>query len=223
MNRSAQLRVLALIAAGVALVAGVVITQRADQGIDILGRLGPTAGPDSTGHVRAQRAYLEQAAAAAPGRPAAGLVSMARLVTAAEASTLVDGMTPTAVFVRFPDSDPEVFLLTKTITETLETRAGELADAIRSEISGLEAQLRDASGGQRALLETSLTQRRRALEQTRPECACVYALGVEGATLAELAALARRAEVLLVDVPRPVVADLKGWELNPILPPDRSA
>lgn len=220
MTRSVELRALALIAAAVALVGGLVITQRADQGIDILGRLGPTAGPDSTGHVRAQRAYLEQAAAAAPRRPAAGLASMARFVTAAEASTLVEAMTPTAVFVRFPDSDPEVFLLTKTITETLATRAAELADAIQGEIASLGAQLRDANGGQRALLEASLAQRRRALEQTRPECACIYALGVEGATLADLAALARRPEVLLVDVPRPVVADLKGWELNPILPQD---
>lgn len=213
---------LALLAAAVALVAASVVSQRADDGIDIRGRLGPTAGPNSLGHVRAQRAYLERAADAAPGRAAAGLVSMSRFVNAGEATSLVDGMKATAVFVQFPDNPPEVFLLTKPIAETLTTRAKELADVVRAEIVALDAQLRDAEGAQRALLEGSLSKRRQTLEALRPDCACVYALGVEETTLGALARLQERSEVLLVDVPKPVVPDLKGWELNPILPSQAS-
>ena len=122
------------------------------------------------------------------------------------------------MFVQFPDDAPEVFLLTKPIAETIATRAKELGDAVRAEIVSLEAQLRDAQGPQRELLEGSLAKRRVALEALGPECACVYAMGVEGTTLGALARLQTHSDVLLVDVPRPVVADLEGWELNPILP-----
>lgn len=218
MNRTAQLRLLALLAAAIGLVAGSVVTQRADTGIEIRGRLGPTAGPNSLGHVRSQRAYLERAARDAPGKPAAGLVSTSRFVNAGEASSLVEGMEATAVFVQFPDNAPEVFLLTKPITATITTRAKELADAVRAEIVSLDAQLRDAQGPQRELLEGSLSKRREALGALGPDCACVYAMGVEGTTLGALARLQAHADVLLVDVPRPVVAGLEGWELNPILP-----
>lgn len=223
MNRTAQLRLLALLAAAIGLVAGSVITQRADnEGIEIRGRLGPTSGPNSLGHVRSQRAYLERAARDASNRAAAGLVSMSRFVNADEASSLVKGMDATAVFVQFPESGPEVFLLTKPITETIATRAKELADAVRAEIVSLEVQLRDAQGPQRELLEGSLDKRQEALDALGPDCACVYAIGVEGTTLGALAQLQRHSDVLLVDVPRPVVADLEGWELNPILPAQRS-
>jgi hypothetical protein len=219
MNRTAQLRLLALLAAAIGLVAGSVITQRADDGgIEIRGRLGPTAGPNSLGHVRSQRAYLERVAGTEPQRPAAGLVSTARFVNAGEATSLVDGMEATAVFVQFPDNAPEVFLLTKPISETIATRAKELADAVRAEIVSLEAQLRDTQGPQRELLEGSLAKRRVALESLGPDCACVYGIGVEGTTLGALARLQEHSDVLLVDVPQPVVPDLKGWELNPILP-----
>lgn len=219
MNRTAQLRFLALAAAAIGLVAGSVITQRADDGgIEVRGRLGPTAGPNSLGHVRSQRAYLERVAQSSPSKPAAGLVSTARFVSAQEAASLVEGMDATAVFVQFPDNGPEVFLLTKSISETLATRAKELGDAVRAEIVSLEVQLRDADGPQRELLEGSLAKRREALGAVGPECACVYAIGVEGTTLGALAQLQQHSDVLLVDVPNPVVADLKGWELNPILP-----
>jgi len=219
MNRTAQLRLLALLAVAIGLVAGSVVTQRADDsGIEIRGRLGPTAGPNSLGHVRSQHAYLERAARAAPGRPAAGLVSMSRFVDAGEATSLVEGMDATAVFVQFPDNAPEVFLLTKSISETIATRAKELGDAVRAEIVSLEAQLRDTQGPQRELLEGSLSKRREALNVLAPDCACVYAIGVEGTTLGALARLQGHSDVLLVDVPQPAVPDLKGWELNPILP-----
>jgi hypothetical protein len=48
----------------------------------------------------------------------------------------------------------------------------------------------------------------------------VFAFVLSGTTLGRLADLQASADVRLVDVPDPVVADLRGWELTPLLPKD---
>lgn len=222
MTHSAQLRVLALLAAAVALVAALVVTQRSADGLRIQGRIGPTPGPNSTGHIQTQRAYLDRLAASSPEAQAAGLVSFSRFVTAGEAAALIEGMEATAVFVRFPQEQPDALVLSRPMVSTVAARAREIAAAVREEVEGLERQLAAAPPEQRALLETSLTRRREALAQIGPDCACVYAAGAQGTTVAALARLQQRSEVALVDVPRPLVADLKGWQLTPIVPAQRA-
>ncbi|MGH7856208.1 MAG: hypothetical protein ACREQY_02685, partial [Candidatus Binatia bacterium] len=68
-----------------------------------------------------------------------------------------------------------------------------------------------------------LAQRRAALEGTAPECACLYAVVLNGATVRRLAEVQSSDAVRLVDVPDPLVDDLSGWELTPIFPAAGSA
>lgn len=65
----------------------------------------------------------------------------------------------------------------------------------------------------RASVEATL--REEGLDAT---CRCVYAALVGGTTLADLLRLSQSPDARLVDVSRPPRADLRGWELRPILP-----
>lgn len=218
MKTASQLRMQAFAAAAVALLAATVLTLDGDGEARVAGRLGPTPGPNSAGHVEAKRSYLDRIARAEPGREAAGLVSFTRLLPATEVEPMVADMDATVVFVMLPEGEPEAIALTRPLRETVAARAEEVADDVRAEIVSLEAELARAPEAEREELDAALERRRLALDALRADCACVYALGVEGATLAELAALQGREEVLLVDVPDPVATDLSGWQLTPILP-----
>lgn len=209
MNRRWALAALAVVAVG--LVAGTVLTLRSGDGDapPIAGRLGPTPGPDSEGHIVAKRAYLDTLARRDPDTVGAGLVSFSRLLPATEASSVLRNMTPTAVFVKFAAGEPEALQVTDTLEAAVAARAEELAAVTRAEIEALEGQ-----GGDHELLE----QRRTAFAETTPGCACVYAVAVEGVAVGRLAELGGRDEVRLVDVPDPLTDDLGGWELTPVFP-----
>lgn len=218
MSPTVQLRIQALIAAAVALIAATAFTMRDDDAIRIRGTLAPTAGPNSLGHIRGKSAYLARIAAASPDRAAAGLVSFSRPAPAAEVARLTEGMEVTAAFVKFPQGEPDTLLVERPLTEAVAERAREVGDVIRAEIVSLDAQLREAQEPEREQIEASIDSRRQALADSGPDCACVYAVAVEATTLAALHRLQQRDEVLLVDVPDPVVDDLAGWELRPVLP-----
>lgn len=49
-------------------------------------------------------------------------------------------------------------------------------------------------------------------------CACVYGFLITGTTVGDLRALQSRPDVRLADMTDPPRADLRGWELRPILP-----
>jgi hypothetical protein len=219
MKRTTQLRLQALIAAAVALVAASAMTLDSDDAVRLRGRLGPTPGPNSIGHVEGKRAYLNRIASADPDRSAAALVSFSRFVPASAARSVASDMEIKAVFVQFPGNEPDVFRVTNNAVEReVQFGASELADVIRAEITSIEAQLRTAQGAERDSLNTSLEERRKAFDTLRADCACVYAVAVQETTLSALAQLQQRSEVLLVDVPEPTTDDLTGWELRPILP-----
>lgn len=194
----------------VALVVATVVTLRSGGGgPPLAGRLGPTPGPDSEGHIAAKSAYLEALARREPDAAGAGLVSFSRLLAAAEASSLLGDLRVSAAFVSFPVADPEAVAVEDTLEAAVALRADELARVTMAEIEALER-----SGGDPDLLE----QRRAALAATARDCPCVYAVAVEGATVARLAALQRLEEVRLVDVPDPLTDTLRGWELTPVFP-----
>lgn len=212
MNRRWALIALAVVAVG--LVTATILTLRSDggngDGRPVAGRLGPTPGPDSDGHIRTKRVYLADLARRDPEARGAGLVSFSRLMPAQEASTLLGGMRATAAFVRFPAGEPEAIQVEDALTPDVAARATELADITRAEIEALE--------GQGSSDREPVEQRRQALAGTTPECACVYAVAVEGVTVRRLAELQGRDEVRLVDVPEPLTDDLGGWELTAIFP-----
>jgi hypothetical protein len=219
MKRVTQLRLQAFAAIAVGLVAAASLSGDRDGATTrIAGRLGPTAGPNATGHVDAKRDYLERIAKNDPDGQAAALVSFASFVRTPEVSTMVSGLEMSVVFVRFPESPFEAIALTKPLDETMTTRAKELTDDVKAEIVSLEAQLRDAQGAERESISGSLERRRQALGGLTADCACIYAIGLENSTLAELAALQGRPEVHLVEVPEPVTTSLEGWHLTPIVP-----
>jgi hypothetical protein len=219
MKAATQLRVQALLAAAVGLVAATTLTLDADSAaVRVRGRLGPTPGPNSLGHVQAKRAYLERIAAADPDRPAAGLVSFSKLVSARDAKGMADGMEVTVVFVRLPQSEPDALHVMDTLSEAVGAGVNELAEVVRAEITSIEAQLRTAQAAEREELNRSLDERREALGSLTADCLCVYAVAVQETTLGALARLQSRAEVALVDVPEPTTDDLAGWELTPLLP-----
>jgi hypothetical protein len=218
MRHSGQLRLLALLAAAIGLVSAMAISMRSGDEMRVAGRLGPTPGPNSAGHVEAKRDYLKRIAAEEPDRAAAGLISASHLLSVSQAKTLTDGMQVTVVFVRFPGGQPDVLAVTDSLEQTLAAGTREFGDVIRREVASLEQQVGSAQGAERATLEDSLNKRKQTLSQLTTDCACVYAIAVQGTTLGALARVQGSGEVLLVDVPEPVTDDLKGWELTPILP-----
>lgn len=218
MTRATQLRLQTLLAAAVALVAATALTLDGDSATRIRGRLGPTPGPNSLGHIQGKRAYLERVARADPGRRAAALVSFSTFVSAPDAGARIAGMEPTVVFVRFPQGEPEALQMKNTLEETVAAGVKQLSDVVVAEIVSIEAQLDSAQGSERETLQRSLDERRMSLDQLKADCACVYAVGVEDTTLGDLAELQQQSGVELVDVSDPTTADLSGWELRPILP-----
>ena len=87
-----------------------------------------------------------------------------------------------------------------------------------AEIADLEDQIGSASGQEREDLEVLITERKDAYTNVTADCACVYAIAVEGAELIELRTLADQRVVRLVDVPDPITESLAGWELAPLVP-----
>jgi hypothetical protein len=220
-----RFRFVLLAVTGVALVVATVYTLNSSSGSgDVAGHLGPTPGPSSEGHIRAQRAYLDQIAAQRPTEKAAALVSLEDYVPASEAQELARSLHATWVFVRFPEAEQEPpSIVPSSIKETLAKRAADLKEDLETEIVALRSQASDATGAQKADLDKLIALRERERAEIKPDCACVFAFAVEGASLRELRELSQRPGVKLVDVPEPVTADLGGWELGPIVPSPDSA
>ncbi|HVE91451.1 MAG TPA: hypothetical protein VNE62_03980 [Actinomycetota bacterium] len=212
---------------GVFLVVGAVISEsrrtevQAPSGtrkVKVAGRLGPTAGPSSEGHVAEKKAYLQEEAGKRPKAAAGGLVSFSRFLRAVDVAPLVKQGTPYVVFLSFPDGNQEPKNVEGSIEVTVGRRAIELAEAREEELKALEAQVRTATGEDKAKLERDIGERREYVRQLRGECFCVFAMAVNNSTLGSLQELAANPDVRLVDVPRPVVANLSGWEVYPLLP-----
>lgn len=214
-----------LAAVGVALVAGAVASDRAGRtdaapGPDVVGHLGPTPGPDAEGYVAEKRAYLARAGSDEPGRAAAALVSFSRLLPATEAGELFGDARVDVVFVRLPASDPEVIGAPGSLSVAVGARITEVRAVWEAEVAGLEEKASEAPSEERSRLLSQAAERRARLSALGLECPCVYAVVVSGTTLGSLAALQERDEIRLVDIARPPVADLRGWELTPLLPAD---
>jgi hypothetical protein len=219
MRQTFQLRVQALAAAAIGLIAATQLTIGGDDtAVRVRGSLAPTPGPNSIGYVHGKRSYLERVAADDPDRPAAALISFSRLVPAHVTKPLLSAVRSTVVFVRLPQSEPDALHLMKPLDVTMAAAVQELAGIVRGEIVSISKQLENAQGPDRQHLENSLAERNAALAALIPDCPCVYAVAVEGTTLGALARLQKDPNVLLVDVPEPVQDDLSGWVLTPILP-----
>ena len=215
---------LALLAAtAVALVAASVLSLRTapDDADRVRGYLGPTPGPARTaqGYVDAKRAHLARAARAEPQREAAALVSFASYQPAPAVQAMVQGMEATVVFVRFPASQAEPILVETTLSGAVADAASDLRKEIEQEIDVLEGRVGRAQGVEREEVTALLGERRTAYAKVNADCGCLYALAVEGAELGKLQELQARPQVRLVDVPDPLVNDLAGWELAPLVPP----
>lgn len=222
MNPRIAYPLLALVA--VALVAGTVVTLRSDAPPDVVdqpveGRLGPTHGPDSLGHIEGKHAYLDRLADTDPDAPAAALVSMRRMLTGAEAQSAAIGLEVSAAFVKFGDADAGVIAVETSIPVAVAARATELREVVSQEIEALERELEGAEGEAADRLEELLAESRSSLEAITPECSCVYAFATEHATVRRLVEVRSQPDVRLVDVPEPLTDGLGGWELTPILPP----
>jgi len=210
-------RFAALMAAGIALVAAVVITQRNNPAPTIshpIGKLAPTPGPSSDGYVTGKRAYLSELAEQKPDAAAAALVSFGRLLRPTEVSQLMTGMQVSVVFVMFPGAQPEAPRVLTTVEAAVAKRAVEVDGTTRAEIQALQARRDPASA-------PLIIERQREIRATGPDCACVYAAVVQGSTVERLASLQRSSLVRLVDMPKPLTDDLSGWELTPIAPTKR--
>jgi hypothetical protein len=188
----------------------------------VAGVLGPTSGPNSSGHITDKRAYLKRAAASDPSASSGALISLSKMVRPAEAQAFATSGKLTAVFVRFPASDPEAIKITGSITDAMNARAKEVQDVVRGEISGLDKEAASATGARKKQVQDLIAGRQRGLDALKGDCACIYAVVLEDSTLAKLEALQGRPEVRLVDVPDPPVASLEGWQLTPILPGART-
>jgi hypothetical protein len=189
----------------------------------VAGVLGPTPGPNSSGHISAQRAYLVRAANSDPTASSGALISLARMMRPGDAEAIRPKGNLTAIFVRFPASQPEAIKITTSITDAMNERATELQATVRAEIVGLTTELKNATGSQKTQIEQELAKRQSGLAQIKGDCVCVYALVVEDSTLADLEAEQNKPGVRLVDVPSPPVASLAGWQLTPILPAAHTA
>jgi len=212
-------RFVLLAVTGVVLIGATVYTYAGpDRSQQVAGRLGPTPGPDSQGHIRAQRAYLEGLAKTHPTQKAAALVSLTKYVPASVAQSIARSMDATVVFVKFPKTDQELQFVRSSIPAALSDRSTDLRHEIAAEIDALKAEARKARGKQQRDLEALVVERRHELDGIEPDCECVFAFAVENTTVEALESLAKRPEVRLVDVPDPVTDHLAGWELQPIVP-----
>ncbi|MEX2537720.1 MAG: hypothetical protein WD646_03600 [Actinomycetota bacterium] len=205
MKRLYRYRFIALAVVAAGLIAATVILMLSNEESGLAGRLGPTPGPDSQGHIEARRAYLTRIASEDPEQEAAALVSLSALTSARDATSVLGDAAPTAVFVQFPGHQAEALPVETTIESTVGDRADELTAQIQAEIDAITD-------------EAEKEKRRDALASLGPGCACVFAIALEDTTLGDLAEIQELPEVRLVDVPDPVVDSLEGWELTPILP-----
>jgi hypothetical protein len=210
------------VAAVVLVVAAVYSVSTKSSKNKVAGVLGPTSGPNSSGHIADKRAYLKRAAASDPSASSGALISLSKMVRPAEAQAFAPSGKLTAVFVRFPASDPEAIKITGAITDAMSARAREVQDVVRGEISGLQKEAASATGARKKQVQDLIAERQRGLGALKGDCACIYAVVLENSTLAKLEALQGRPEVRLVDVPDPPVASLEGWQLTPILPGART-
>jgi hypothetical protein len=211
--------------AAVALVVATVFTLKSDEtsgAKEARGSLGPTS-TDVGAYAATKRSYLKRAAADDPQKTSGGLVSLSRLIRPSQASTLVSSGKTVAVFVRFPASDPQALKVETTVRDTMALAAQTTKDAVQAEITGLEREVSAATGARKKTVEDLLAQRKQGVAQIGADCACIYALVVENSTLASLGQLAKLPDVRLVDVPDPPVSTLRGWNLRPLLPTQRSA
>jgi hypothetical protein len=204
---------------GVILVAATVWTYvGSGDGTRVAGHLGPTPGPSSEGYARSKRAYLHRLTAMTPDKTVAALVSLKRYEPASSVRLITAGMQPKAVFVKLPGADQEALTISTTIAGAVADRATDLRHEIDAEIDDISSREAKAKGAEKAELAALVAQRKKDKAELTADCACVFAVAVEQATISALSELAGRPDVHLVDVPRPVAADLDGWELQPIVP-----
>jgi hypothetical protein len=210
---------LAVIAAGLAVGAFLTLRTTDKPSADRpAGTLGPTPGPDSRGYINAKRAYLSRLEREDPQKPAAGLVSFTAFRKTSEIKAAIQGIRPSAVFVKFPSSEVEALQVRGTLEGAIADRATLLKKELTSEIPQLETQLHSATGSARADIQKLIDDQRKAISVVGPECSCVFAVAVETTTVKALGDLQRRLDVRLVDVPDPLSATLRGWRLTPLLP-----
>lgn len=203
-----------------ALIAASIVTMiSGDSNTDkVAGRLGPTPGPNSQGYAAQKRAYLANLAATKGSEKVGALVSFNSYVPGTFVQSLVSGMEPQALFVQFPTADSEAISIKTTVNGTLADRATDLRRQLQAEIDSIKHQLPKASPSAKGALQTDINERTATLNSLKADCACVFAVAVQGAEVTALAEVARHPEVRLVDVPNPVTNDLQGWELQPIVP-----
>jgi hypothetical protein len=185
-----RFRFVLLAVTGVALVAATVYSLRSgDDARTVAGRLGPTPGPSSEGHIRAQKAYLSELASEKPNQRAAALVSLKSYLSAERAEEITRSMDTPVVFLRFPGADPESIFVRTSIEQSLKDRSTDLRREIEAEVDALEAKARSSTGDDRAAAEALAAKRKRELAQLGPGCRCVFAFTVEGASVSELSEL----------------------------------
>lgn len=218
-------RLVLLAAVAIGLVAATVLTLRggdADSDPErVRGYLGPTPGParDARSYIESKRRHLDGLARSEPTTQAAALVSLTSYQPAPNVQARAIGLRPTVVFVRFPSSQAEPVLVTTTMAGAVADAANALRKQVEAEIRSLEARVAGAQPTARADIGASIAQRRADLAKIRADCGCVFAFAVEGAGLSKLRELQGKEGVRLVDVPDPLVNDLAGWELAPLVPP----
>lgn len=217
MKLTRRLRFVLLAVTGVILIAATIYTMQSDDAGRVAGRLGPTSA-STDGYIATKKAYLDRVAKANSTQHGAALVSLNKYVTAPAAQTFASSMESSAVFVRFPKTEPEPVLVTTTIAGAVADRATDYRNEIEAEIDALTEEAAKATGAGKANLAGVIAERKAVLAGVKADCVCVYAFAVKEAELGELAQLSKRPEARLVDVPDPVVNDLGGWELKPILP-----
>lgn len=205
-------------AMGLVLVGLAVLAENRSGSGPVLGSLGPTPGPDSSGYVAAKTDHLRALARTEPETRAAALVSLERLLRPIDVAELVGAADVDVVFVNFPGANPEALVVTGTVAVTVGARAAEMIEVLEAEVEALEAEAGGADEARKAELLTEASERRSEINGLR-ECFCIYALTVDDTTVRSLAELAGREEVRLVDLPDPPVPSLRGWELTPLLPP----
>jgi hypothetical protein len=212
--------ILAVLAVG--LVAGAWLSSRSasdgDGTVEVRGELGPTPGPNADGYVAEKRSYLERLSGEKPTSPGAALVSLAERVSGARAAELALGGTVDRVFVVLPGGEPEDLATPLGLEEAVAARVSALQQARRAEVAALRERAKNASPDQRQALERDALDSQAKLDALRADCPCVYAFVVRGLTLARLSEVQADPDVRLVDVPEPLVGDVRGWLLTPLLP-----
>jgi hypothetical protein len=231
MNTAWRYRWLVLVVVGAGLIVGAVWSERSGSAgrtstvetaggkkVRVRGQLGPTPGPDAEGYIAQKRKFLEQAAASDPGRRAAALVSLARFLAPADVSRLAGPARIDLLFVRFPGEDPGLVSVSGAVEDAFRVRADVVAGRLDGEAARLQELARASTGPQRRQYSAQANERRASAASIRAGCSCVYGVLVGATTVGDLFRLQSGSDVRLADVSDPPVADLRGWELRPIIP-----